>query len=156
MNARYDLVQSLEVAEHLSSTSADQFVLNLVKHGDMVLFSAAPKGQGGDHHINEQSYDYWREKFLHHGYELFDCVRPLLKSNNLVEPWYRYNIFLYVSTSSNIDLPNWVLRHKVPRSATVKDISPIWYKARKLLVRIIPYSMKNKLAKIKAKFKVTK
>ena len=63
LKRRFDLVQSLEVAEHIAEEKADQFIDSLVKHGDLVLFSAAAKGQGGDHHINEQDYDYWRKKY---------------------------------------------------------------------------------------------
>ena len=58
LERRFDLVQSLEVAEHLAKDSADLLIESLVRHGDLILFSAAPKGQGGDHHINEQDYEY--------------------------------------------------------------------------------------------------
>ncbi|MBT3396568.1 MAG: hypothetical protein HN423_05250 [Alphaproteobacteria bacterium] len=43
----FDLVQSLEVAEHLPASGAAAFIDNLVRHGTMALFSAAPPGQGG-------------------------------------------------------------------------------------------------------------
>ena len=49
LNRRFDLVQSLEVAEHLSAEHADIFIDNLVRHGDVVLFSAAVPHQGGEH-----------------------------------------------------------------------------------------------------------
>ena len=39
---RFDLVQSLEVAEHLPECVADVFIESLVRHGDVILFSAAP------------------------------------------------------------------------------------------------------------------
>ncbi len=41
LNKRYDLVQTLEVAEHLPHDKADVFVDNLERHGDVILFSAA-------------------------------------------------------------------------------------------------------------------
>src|SRR5215469_5512003 len=44
---RFELVQSLEVAEHLPAESAEVFVRCLCAHGDIVLFSAAQPGQGG-------------------------------------------------------------------------------------------------------------
>jgi hypothetical protein len=31
--------------------------------------SAAPKGQGGHHHVNENSKEYWIEKFAEYGFE---------------------------------------------------------------------------------------
>ncbi len=40
LGRRFDLVQTLEVAEHLPASSADTFVDNLVRHGDIILFSA--------------------------------------------------------------------------------------------------------------------
>ena len=46
MKRRYDLAQSLEVAEHLPKAIAPQFVDCLCAHSDLVLFSAAPPGQG--------------------------------------------------------------------------------------------------------------
>ena len=54
LGRKFDLVQSLEVGEHLPKSAADTFVETLVKHGDVVLFSAASVGQGGHDHINEQ------------------------------------------------------------------------------------------------------
>ncbi|NBQ80112.1 MAG: methyltransferase domain-containing protein [Betaproteobacteria bacterium] len=55
----FDLVQCLEVAEHLPESSADSLADNLVKHGDLILFSAARPGQGGEHHVNERPLTYW-------------------------------------------------------------------------------------------------
>lgn len=93
----FDLVQSLEVAEHLPASSASGFINSLVRHGDLILFSAAPKGQGGDNHLNEQSYDYWRALFARVGYVAIDCLRPKIIYNKEIEPWYRYNTLLYAS-----------------------------------------------------------
>lgn len=64
---QFDLVQSLEVAEHIGAEHAGIFVENLVRHSrGIVLFSAAPPGQGGEFHVNEQHCDYWREQFALH------------------------------------------------------------------------------------------
>ena len=41
LGRRFDLVISLEVAEHLPAAAAEVFVDSLVRHGDMILFSAA-------------------------------------------------------------------------------------------------------------------
>jgi len=41
LNRRFDIVISLEVAEHLSGAAAENFIESLVRHGDIVLFSAA-------------------------------------------------------------------------------------------------------------------
>jgi len=91
----YDLVISLEVAEHIREDCADIFINNLINHGDRILFSAATPGQGGENHINEQPHEYWHKKFEDRGYKCFDIIRPLLKDKKEVPFWYRNNIFLY-------------------------------------------------------------
>ena len=80
------LVQSLEVAEHLPASAAEQFVDNLVAHSAVVLFSAATLGQGGEHHVNERPYSYWRDLFSDRGYLMFDLIRPFVIENDAVEP----------------------------------------------------------------------
>src|SRR4051794_37856528 len=95
LERKFDLVQSLEVAEHLPGSSAPGFVDNLVRHGDLILFSAAVPHQGGEHHVNEQPPEYWRKLFAERGYEVFDWLRPRLASHREVKPWYRFNSFLY-------------------------------------------------------------
>ena len=59
----FELVQSLEVAEHIPASKADTFVDNLVAHGDIIMFSAAVPGQGGEFHVNEQPYEYWHASY---------------------------------------------------------------------------------------------
>jgi 2-polyprenyl-3-methyl-5-hydroxy-6-metoxy-1,4-benzoquinol methylase len=77
LNRTFDLVQSLEVAEHINPDAAATFVDTLVQHSNgLILFSAAPPGQGGESHINERPYDFWRRLFGHRGYEPFDYIRP--------------------------------------------------------------------------------
>ncbi|MDG2273568.1 MAG: methyltransferase domain-containing protein, partial [Halioglobus sp.] len=93
---RFDLCQSLEVAEHIPNTASEQFVDCLCRASNIVLFSAAPPGQGGENHINEQPYEYWRNLFEDKGYQMYDAVRPAMRGNKNVMPWYRYNIFLFV------------------------------------------------------------
>jgi SAM-dependent methyltransferase len=46
LKRRFDLVISLEVGEHLAESAAQTFADNLVRHGSVVLFSAAVPGQG--------------------------------------------------------------------------------------------------------------
>ena len=91
---KFDLVVSLEVAEHLEEKYADQFVQTLVTHGDIILFSAAIPGQGGQNHFNEQWPEYWEKKFGRHGFFFHDCIRPFIWKNERVDWWYRQNIFL--------------------------------------------------------------
>jgi hypothetical protein len=59
----FDLVVSLEVAEHLPADCAETLVDSLTGLGSVVLFSAAIPYQGGEHHINEQWPEYWIRLF---------------------------------------------------------------------------------------------
>ena len=69
LGRRFDLAQSLEVAEHLPAAAARHFVATITRHSSLALFSAAPPGQGGAHHVNEQPYGYWRDLFAEIGPE---------------------------------------------------------------------------------------
>lgn len=91
---RFDLVISLEVAEHLPPERANSFVRDLCLLGDVVLFSAAVPGQGGQKHVNEQWQTFWAELFAGNGYEVFDVVRPRVWTDPRVAVWYRQNIFV--------------------------------------------------------------
>jgi len=95
LGRRFDLVVSLEVAEHLPAGAADDFIANLVRHGDAVLFSAAIPGQGGTHHVNEQWLSSWVERFAAHGFAIFDLVRAQCWDDPKVAPWYRQNTVFF-------------------------------------------------------------
>jgi SAM-dependent methyltransferase len=95
---RFDLAISLEVAEHLPSQCSQVFVDSLVRHSDIVLFSAAIPYQGGTDHINEQWPEYWRDRFLTHGYYPVDCIRPLIWKLREVEWYYAQNALLFVAS----------------------------------------------------------
>jgi SAM-dependent methyltransferase len=96
LNRKFDLAISLEVAEHLPESSAASFIESITRHTDVVLFSAALPGQGGQNHINEQWPDYWQQHFKHFGFIMLDCIRPKIWKNKKIERWYRQNIFLAV------------------------------------------------------------
>lgn len=92
----FDLVLSLEVAEHLDSKYADAFVNSLVRLGPIILFSAAIPYQGGTDHLNEQWPDYWVSRFKDRGYWVIDYLRKKLWNNIKVEPWYAQNILFFI------------------------------------------------------------
>lgn len=96
MGRRFDLVVSLEVAEHLPEERAKTFVDSLTALGPVVLFSAAIPFQGGTHHLNEQWPEYWRERFLEKGYVAVDCLRKKVWHNENVEWWYAQNTLVFV------------------------------------------------------------
>jgi SAM-dependent methyltransferase len=93
LDQRYDLALCLEVAEHLPAIAASQLVESLTKWSDRIVFSAAPPGQGGIHHVNEQWMEYWEEKFAVHDFVVHDILRPVFWNNESIFWWYRQNIF---------------------------------------------------------------
>jgi SAM-dependent methyltransferase len=99
LGRRFDLVMSLEVAEHLPETASRTFVESLSRHGDVILFSAAVPDQGGTTHVNEQWPSYWMERFADLGYCSFDCIRTQIWDEKQVDPWYAQNIFLFANQS---------------------------------------------------------
>lgn len=138
LERRFDLVQSLEVAEHLPASAADDFVASLTRHSDLVLFSAAPPGQIGNHHLNEQPYEYWRRRFAAAGYDCYDFVRPALARAAEVEPWYRYNMFLYVQRRAAAALPQAIAATRVPGEVTLRDSAPVAWRLRKTILSALP------------------
>jgi len=153
LGRQFDLVQSLEVAEHIPGESASIFVENLVRHSSgIVLFSAAPPGQGGEFHVNEQPYDYWRALFKRHGFEAYDCIRPQIAGEVSVSFWYRYNIFLYVHETAIARLPAATTTTRVSDAQILTDISPALFKWRKQIVRLLPDGVRDSLARFKANF----
>lgn len=96
LNTKFDLAICLEVAEHLPETSADILIQSIVAHADVVMFSAAIPGQGGQNHINEQWPTYWQEIFQKYDYDMIDYFRPKIWNDSNIERWYRQNMFLVV------------------------------------------------------------
>jgi SAM-dependent methyltransferase len=138
LGRRFDLVQSLEVAEHLPPAKAEQFVDTLTKHGACVLFSAAVPGQGGENHVNEQPAEYWRAIFRERGYAAVDYVRRLIRDDRTIARWYRYNIMLYVKDDAIAALPDRLRSCRVLDSHLLEDHWPLSYRLRHALVRRLP------------------
>lgn len=89
---RANLAICLEVAEHVPAAYADKLVSILAHISTRTLvFSAAPPGQGGHDHINEQPMPYWLAKFEPHGLIVNErksiAFRERLKSVTNM-PWF--------------------------------------------------------------------
>jgi SAM-dependent methyltransferase len=147
----FDLAESIEVAEHLDAAAAPAFVATLCRHAPRVLFSAAVPGQGGEHHVNEQGYEYWRALFAEQGFEPFDALRPRLQARKELAPWHRFNLLLYVRRDHCAGLPLAVLASAVPRDRPIADFAPPLYRARKWLVRRLPRPVQDRLAVAKSR-----
>ena len=153
LGCRFDIVESLEVAEHLPPAAAATFIETLTRHGDIVVFSAAPPGQGGENHTNERSYDYWRDLFAARGYAMFDWIRPLIADDAGIRYWYRYNIFMFVRESAVPHLPEQIRKTRVAASGPVADVSPGLFKIRKTIVRLLPVAIQDQIAGALAKLR---
>ena len=124
----FDLVMSLEVAEHLPEESAAGFVQSLAGLGPVVLFSAAVPGQGGTGHLNEQWPSYWARRFAEHGYTVVDCLRDRIWNDPRIEWWYRQNLLLFVRKAH---LPRYAALG-VPNGAPPAALD-----------RLMPYQLRN-------------
>jgi hypothetical protein len=150
LKRRFDLVQSLEVAEHISPEHADIFVDNLTRHGDVILFSAAVPNQGGEHHVNEQPPEYWREKFVARGYEVFDWVRGQIVDNREVKAWYRFNTFIYANKAGQKRLSKSIQSARVAADVRLQIGGDFAWALRRTAVRMIPDSFVKPIAMAKS------
>lgn len=151
LGRRFDIAQCLEVAEHLPHLAANKLIKSLCSHSDVILFSAAAPGQGGENHINEKSYSYWRDLFEENNFQMYDCVRPLLVHQSEVMPWYRYNTFIYLNKACDYKTHELLKNSAVDSQSIPPDISPMIYRIRKLIIRTLPVSWQTQLAIIKKK-----
>jgi len=142
----FDLAQCLEVGEHLPTSASETLVENLVRHSSMVLFSAAIPGQGGENHINEQPYEFWRALFRNHGYVPFDFVRPAIRDCSEVEAWYRHNVMLYVAEEQVQALSPAVAKARVADNEPIADVAGVLYRLRTQVLAPLPVGLVSKLA----------
>ena len=149
LNEKFGLAVCLEVGEHLAPDSGPALVQSLTKHADLVLFSAAIPGQGGEHHSNERPLEYWRKLFKSHGYVPSDCLRPVIAKNSDVEPWYRYNSLLYVAESRLDEMPASVVDAVIPAQDHLPSHASILWKIRCGLLGLLPRPAIEVLASMK-------
>jgi SAM-dependent methyltransferase len=146
LERRFDVVQCLEVGEHLPGRFSSTLVDNLVRHGDRIVFSAATPGQGGENHINEQTHEFWRQLFASHGYKPFDLFRPMIKGIPAVESWYRRNIVLYVKETALPALPAAVLPSAIRDGQAIPQMASIFYRMRASILTFLPAWCVSKIA----------
>jgi SAM-dependent methyltransferase len=120
LGRRFDLAISLEVAEHVAGEYAEQFVDNLARHADVVLFGAAIPHQGGFRHLNERWQSYWAGLFQTRGLRRFDPLRARLWDDPEVHYWYKQNMLVYVNRAA----PGLVERFETALAAEATDELP--------------------------------
>lgn len=148
LGRRFDLVQCLEVAEHLPEAAAGPLVASLTRHGDVVLFSAAPPGQGGEHHVNERPPEYWFERFAAHGYAPFDCARPAVQGIDEIEPWYRFNAFVFSNAHGEQRLSAEARATRIAPGASARAYETAGWWLRRAVLRRLPRRVVEALARV--------
>jgi SAM-dependent methyltransferase len=64
----YDLIVSIEVAEHMPTPAAEAALANICAHTTDVLFSSSPVDYREPTHVNVHPPEYWAEQFARHGF----------------------------------------------------------------------------------------
>jgi SAM-dependent methyltransferase len=78
LDETFDLAYSTEFLEHVYDTYIPNFI-DTYQKANYVFCSAAPPGQGGHHHVNEQPISYWIEKFKEYGFTYDEITTEELK-----------------------------------------------------------------------------
>jgi SAM-dependent methyltransferase len=154
LGRQFDLVQSLEVAEHLPAEKAADVVDTLTRHAPLVMFSAAVPGQGGEHHVNEQPLEYWRSKFWDCGYAAIDWIRPQIFGNSLIQDWYRHNIVLYAQNDHLETLPENLRALRVPENQALCNYWPLLDRIRHAAIRRLPLNTVDMLSRLRTRFEL--
>jgi SAM-dependent methyltransferase len=132
LERQFDLVVSLEVAEHLAPEFASDFVESLTRLGPVVLFSAAIPFQNGTNHLNEQWPEYWVERFAKRGYVPVDCIRRRVWGDPDVEPWYAQNMLVFVKEDRLQDYPKLAASRAAMTGGSLSMVHPrIYLNARR-------------------------
>lgn len=100
----FDLVMSMEVAEHLPPEVAPRYAALLADQKATLVMTAASPGQGGTDHVNEQPQSYWIELLSVHGMRYSashsDWMRREWERAG-VTAWYHQNVMVFLPSSEN-------------------------------------------------------
>ena len=93
------LAYCFEVAEHLPPPLGDRLVTFLAAVAPCVVFTAAPPGQGGCGHVNEQPQSYWIERFRAAGMEPAPdetaALKRAFRANGVFAAWFDQNVLVF-------------------------------------------------------------
>lgn len=94
-----DVAVCMEVAEHVHAMAGSWLVRLLCQFAPVTVFTAAPPGQGGNGHVNEQPMDYWVKLFTAYGRrpdrEVTRRLSILWQSSGSVKSWYYNNLLVF-------------------------------------------------------------
>jgi SAM-dependent methyltransferase len=78
----YDLIVSIEVAEHMATREAETAIANMCAHAPDVLFSSSPLDYREPTHVNVHPPEYWAELFARQGF-----YRDVDYDASYITPW---------------------------------------------------------------------
>lgn len=145
---RFDVAQSLEVAEHLPPAASQGMVAGLCALSDIVVFSAAQPGQGGEMHINERKISWWAAQFAAQGYGAFDCLRPALAQEHDVSPWYKFNTIVYANAAGQARLSRAARATRCADLAKLDVSGDFAWKLRRTILRPLTVSVVSFLSRL--------
>lgn len=98
-NCNYDIVMSLEVAEHIPKEFEEVYVNNLVKCSrEGILITWSRIGQGGHFHVNNKNREDVMKLFESKGYKYQNEITERLKNSTQVD-WLKSNILYFTKSS---------------------------------------------------------
>lgn len=96
LNKKYDVVSSLEVAEHIPKEYEKIYIENLLRHcKNLLIISWAKIGQGGKGHVNEQNRDYVLNVMDNYNLKYNDELSLLLRKSCTTCYWFRDTIMVF-------------------------------------------------------------
>lgn len=69
-SSRFNLGWSVEFLEHVEEKYMDNYMRTFLQCDRIVITHALPGETGGHHHVNLQTPEYWKKKFIEYGFWL--------------------------------------------------------------------------------------
>lgn len=93
---RFDLCVATEFVEHVEAQYESNWIAT-VKSAEYFLMCHAVPGQGGHHHVNEQTTGYWVERLEREGMVYLPNVTAMLRAtcSRKPAPWGRNTLMLF-------------------------------------------------------------
>lgn len=92
LGGKFDLIWCMEVVEHIHPDYVHNLMKTFSNHSDRIVLSAAPPGQGGEGHFNEQPASYWIDLFEQYGFSYDEAGTKALQQ---VEEMYSKNMLTF-------------------------------------------------------------
>jgi len=120
---QFDLCICTEFAEHVEAEFEENWLLAVDKC-NYVLLAAAPPGQGGYHHVNEQPDSYWVKRFESRGMIQDEEITAKLRATcNRKPAHYGRNVIMFLRQKECVNLPDNALGRAIPQSAHYQFMS---------------------------------